>query len=170
MLKKFNRGASKDVYKIVTGDESWIYSYEPESKQQSTVWVFQDKPNPTKVVRARITSKKMVACFFGKTGHIATVPLEDRRTEKKNKRRRIVLHHDNPSSYTSAQTRDYLSTQNIELNKLRGQRFSSAEEAIEAFKNHVLKIPHSEWNKRFENWFNRMQKCLDHRGEYFEEQ
>ncbi|EFN87503.1 hypothetical protein EAI_05529, partial [Harpegnathos saltator] len=43
-------------YDIVTGDESWIYTsvyaYEPESKQQSTVWVFQDEPNPTKVVRA----------------------------------------------------------------------------------------------------------------------
>ena len=80
MLKKYNGGASKDVYKIVTGDESWIYAYEPETKQQSTVWVFQDEPNPTKVVRARSTSKQMVACFFGKTGHVATVPLEERRT------------------------------------------------------------------------------------------
>ena len=64
MLKKYNRGASKAVYNIYTGDESWIYAYEPESKQQSTVWVFQDEPNPTKVVRARSTSKQMVACFF----------------------------------------------------------------------------------------------------------
>ena len=40
-----NRGASKCVYDIVTGDESWIYAYEPESKQQSTVRVFQDKSN-----------------------------------------------------------------------------------------------------------------------------
>ena len=45
MLKKYNGGASKDVYKIVTGDESWIYAYEPETKQQSTVWVFQDESN-----------------------------------------------------------------------------------------------------------------------------
>jgi len=66
MLKKYDRGASKDVHKIVTGDESWIYAYEPETKQQSTVWVFEDEPNPTKVVRGRSTSKQMVACFFGK--------------------------------------------------------------------------------------------------------
>ena len=32
MLKTYNAGASKDVYKIVTGDESWIYAYEPEIK------------------------------------------------------------------------------------------------------------------------------------------
>lgn len=209
MLKKYNRGASKDVYKIVTGDESWIYAYEPESKQQSTVWVFQGEPNPTKVVRARSTSKQMVACFFGKTGHVATVPLEQRRTvnsewytticlpkvfgeiRKTNRRRRIILHHDNASSHTSAQTSAYLSSQNIELighppypdlapndfflfpsmkNKLRDQRFSSPEEAVEAFKMHVLKVPQSEWKKWFENWFKRMQKCIDLHGEYFEKQ
>ena len=52
MLQKYDRGASKRVYDIVIGDESWIYAYEPESKQQSTVWVFPDEPNPTKVARA----------------------------------------------------------------------------------------------------------------------
>ena len=36
ILKKYNRGVSKDVYKIVTGDESWIYAYEPETKQKKT--------------------------------------------------------------------------------------------------------------------------------------
>ena len=33
MLKKYHRGASQHVYDIVTGDESCIYAYEPESKQ-----------------------------------------------------------------------------------------------------------------------------------------
>ena len=37
MLQKDDRGASKHAYDVVTGDESWIYAYEPESKQQSTV-------------------------------------------------------------------------------------------------------------------------------------
>ena len=55
--KKFNRGRSSLVYNIVTGDETWIYSYEPESKQQSTVWVFQNEPKPTKVVRSRSAAK-----------------------------------------------------------------------------------------------------------------
>ena len=34
MLQKYDLGASKHVYDIVTGDESWIYAYEPENKQQ----------------------------------------------------------------------------------------------------------------------------------------
>ena len=57
MLKKYDRGALKHVYDIVAGDESWIYAYEPESKQQLTVWVFQDEPNLTKV--ARVFSEKL---------------------------------------------------------------------------------------------------------------
>ena len=68
MLEKYDGGASKDVYKIVTVDEYWIYAYESETKQQSTEWVFEDEPNPTKFICGRSTSKQMVACFFGKAG------------------------------------------------------------------------------------------------------
>ena len=198
------------VYSIVTGDESWIYAYEPERKGQSTVWVFQFEENPTKVVRARSVGKQMVACFFTKTGHVATVPLENHKTvnsawytticlpevfdelRKNNPKRRIILHHDNASSHTSHQTSEYLATQNIELmghppyspdlepndfflfprikDKMRGQRFTSPEEAVEAFKNHVLSLSSFGWSKCYEWWFNRMQKCIDLNGEYFEEQ
>jgi len=76
ILNKYNRGVLKEANKIVTGDESWIYTFEPETKQQSTVWVFEKEPNPTKVVRGS-TSMQMVACFFGKSGHVATVPLDN---------------------------------------------------------------------------------------------
>ncbi|GBP38181.1 hypothetical protein EVAR_18060_1 [Eumeta japonica] len=37
-------------------DESWIYAYDPETKQ-STVRLFQDEPNPTKVICAKSTLK-----------------------------------------------------------------------------------------------------------------
>jgi len=42
------------------------------------------------------------------------------------------------------------------------------DEAVDAFKMHVLKIP--QWKKCYENWFKRMQKYIDHRGKYFEKQ
>lgn len=210
MIKKYNSGASNEVNKIVTGDESWIYAYEPETKQQSTVWIFQDEPNPTKVVRTRSTKKQMVAHFFSRMGHVATVPLVERKTvnstwytticlpevfeemRKNNRKRRIILHQDNASSHVSAETIDYLLTQNVEWTdhppyspdlapndfflfphikqKLRGQRFATPEEAVEAFKNHVFEVSESEWKKCFENWFERMQKCIDLHGEYFEKQ
>ncbi|CAH1965160.1 unnamed protein product [Acanthoscelides obtectus] len=55
-------------------------------------------------------------------------------------------------------------------NRLRGQRFQSLEEAVDAFKNAVLDLPANEWNKCFENWFEGMPMCINLRGEYFEKQ
>lgn len=53
---------------------------------------------------------------------------------------------------------------------MRGQRFSSPQEAVDAFENHVSEIPTSEWKKCFKNWFQRMEKCINLKGEYFEKQ
>ena len=76
---KYDRGASKDVYKIITGDESRIYVYEPETKQQS----IESEPNPTKVVcgkifaprckRSPVSSAKVVMCrllHLNSVGHL----------------------------------------------------------------------------------------------------
>ena len=55
-------------------------------------------------------------------------------------------------------------------NKMRGQRFSTPEEMVDAFRVHVLEIPQSEWQKTIGNCFKGIQKCLDLNGEYFEKQ
>ncbi|GBP29383.1 hypothetical protein EVAR_22755_1 [Eumeta japonica] len=45
---RFKKGASHLVRVIVTGDETWIYCYEPKIKQQLIIWVYRDEPKPTK--------------------------------------------------------------------------------------------------------------------------
>ncbi|GBP75306.1 hypothetical protein EVAR_19955_1 [Eumeta japonica] len=124
---------------------------------KSQRWVFQDEPNPTKVIRAKSTLKQMVAYFFGMNGHGVSVPLENRKTVNTE------------CCYPSAETTRFLEGQKIGLtgyplyspdlipsdfylfpsvkNTLRGQRFWSREEATDAFKIHVLEIPQSEWKK-----------------------
>ncbi|CAH1960698.1 unnamed protein product [Acanthoscelides obtectus] len=166
-LDRFNSGNSKNVYSIASGDKSWIYCYEPENKRQWAVWVFQGEERPTKVIL--ITELRKI-----------------------NPERSIILHQDNASSHTAQKTRQYLTEENVELldhppyrpdlspndfftipkikNRLRGQRFQSPEEAVDAFKNAVLDLPANEWNKCFENWFKRMQMCINLRGENFEKQ
>ena len=57
MLQKDDCGASQQVYDIVTGDESWFYAYENESKLQSTVWVFQDEPQQKLLAHEALPSK-----------------------------------------------------------------------------------------------------------------
>ena len=50
------------------------------------------------------------------------------------------------------------------------QNKKKTKDAVEAFKNHVLEVSQSEWKKCFDNWFERMQKCINLAGEYFEKQ
>ncbi|CAH1987924.1 unnamed protein product [Acanthoscelides obtectus] len=177
-LDRFNSGNSKNVYSI------------------SDVWVFHGEEKPTKVIRSQSVSKKMVATFQRTVtaDWYTTICLPKFITElrKINPERRIILHQDNANSHTAQKTRQYLSEENMELldhppyspdlspsdfftfpkikNRLRGQRFQSPEEAVDAFKNAVLDLPANEWNKCFENWFERTQMCINLRGEYFEKQ
>ncbi|GBP59767.1 Mariner Mos1 transposase [Eumeta japonica] len=72
MLTMFKEGASNLVWDIVTGDETWIYYYDPKTKQQSTAWFYQDEPKPNKVARHRSTSQRMITSFVYKTEHMAT--------------------------------------------------------------------------------------------------
>ncbi|CAH2014188.1 unnamed protein product [Acanthoscelides obtectus] len=179
-LDRFNSGNSKNVYSIVSADESWIYCYEPENKRHSAVW-------PTKVIRSRSVSKKMVAPFVSKAGHIATIPPNEQRTvtadwytticlpnvitelRKINPEKRIILHQDNASSHTAQKTRQSLTEENVEL--LDHPPYNpDLKEAVGAFKNAFSDLPANEWNKCFENWFERMQMCINLRGEYFEKQ
>lgn len=209
-LKKYKDGASKAAYDIVTGDESWIYAFEPESKRQSAQWVFPTEPNPVKVKRVRSVGKKMIASFFSKSGSVANIPLEDRKTvtadwytticlpkvfekvRQNRPRSNIVLHQDNASSHTAAKTKAYLKASNVELlehppyspdlapcdfflfprlkDKMRGLRYSSANEAVEAFENLTSQVSQEEWSSCFNDWFYRMNKCVEFNGEYFEKQ
>lgn len=210
IIKRFDHGRSKTVYDIVTGDESWIYCYEPESKRQSTQWVFPDEDNPTKVKRARSTGKQMVASFFTRTGHVATValPLKStlnaewytticlpevlRKVREKRPRGKILFHHDNARPHIADRTTNYLTQEGVELlkpptyspdlspcdfflfptikNKMRGLRFDSAEAAVQTYENLVSEVTPEQWAKCFQDWFHRMQKCIDCHGEYFEKQ
>ena len=37
--------------KVITGDESWVYGYDPETKQQYSQWKRPDEPRPKKHVK-----------------------------------------------------------------------------------------------------------------------
>jgi len=136
MLKKFDEGKSRRVSEIISGDESWIYSYEPEKKGQSQVWVFPDEQAPTKVVRNRSTGKRMVASFVSRSGSVGTVILQNKKTvnaewyttvclpqifaklrERRPKTglRGILLHHDNASAHTAVRTLDFLAEAGVQL-------------------------------------------------------
>ncbi|PNF42543.1 hypothetical protein B7P43_G06927 [Cryptotermes secundus] len=53
---------------VITGDESWVYGYDPESKMQSSQWKYPTSPRPEKARQVRSNVKVMLAIFFDSHG------------------------------------------------------------------------------------------------------
>lgn len=107
--------------RIVTGDETWIYHYDPESKRQSMEWHHPTSPPPKKFKSSRSVKKIMATVFWDAEGIIHIDYLETQKTitgayyadllrqlrdSIKAKRRGklsagVLLLHDNASSHTS---------------------------------------------------------------------
>jgi len=52
------------MLRVITGDKSWVYGYDPETKQQSSQWKSPGSPRPKKARQSRSTTKSMLILFF----------------------------------------------------------------------------------------------------------
>jgi len=50
--------------KIITGDESWCFAYDPETKRQSSEWVSETSPRPKKLKFQKSRIKIIFIIFF----------------------------------------------------------------------------------------------------------
>ncbi|KAJ4428812.1 hypothetical protein ANN_25805 [Periplaneta americana] len=121
--------------RIVTGDESWCYGYDPESKQASSQWKTSNSPRPKKARQVRSNVKTMLIYFFDVNGivHKEFVPpgqtvnqhfyLDVLRRLRESVRRKLyemwrngnwLLHHDNAPAHTALTVRQFL-TNNMVL-------------------------------------------------------
>ncbi|KFD49305.1 hypothetical protein M513_09857 [Trichuris suis] len=66
--------------RIVTGDETWIYQYDPESKIQSKHWLPRGSAGPVKFKAERSARKVMLTIFWDSDEVILTDFLEGERT------------------------------------------------------------------------------------------
>jgi len=55
---------------VITGDESFIYAYDPEKKLQSSQWKSPGSPRPKKARMQKSKLKTMLICFFDQEGII----------------------------------------------------------------------------------------------------
>jgi hypothetical protein len=58
------------VNKIITGDETWCFAYNPETKRQSSAWVGETSPQPKKLTFQRSRNKTMLIIFFDSQGTV----------------------------------------------------------------------------------------------------
>jgi len=114
---------------IVTGDETWVYGYNVETKAQSSQWVGQESPRPKKAQMIRSNMKVMMAIFFNWQGviHYEFVPrgqtvnkafylavLKRLREAERRKRPQLwtnqswVLHHEHAPAHSSFLVRNFL--------------------------------------------------------------
>ena len=121
---------------IITGDESWCYGYDPETKQQSSQWTSPQSPRPKKTRQVRSATKTMLIVFFDVRGivHHEFVPRDRtvnsdfycdvlRRLKQAVRRKRPDLwknrswrlHHDNAPAHTSFRTTEFLTKSNVAL-------------------------------------------------------
>ena len=54
--------------KVIIVDESWVYGYDPENKQQSSQWKRPDEPRVKKAYQSRNHFKSMLIIFFDREG------------------------------------------------------------------------------------------------------
>ena len=134
-LKRFEGGRFRCVFYIITGDESWFYHYDPETKEQPKMWVPKEGHRPTKVRRNRSSGKRMVAIFFMKSGLIESIPLESgasvnadwyvnnclsqvfdvvSRRRDKTGLRGLILHDDNARPHRAWTTNEFLAQNRVE--------------------------------------------------------
>jgi len=120
--------------RVITGDESWVYGYYPETKQQSSQWKSPGSPRPKKARQSCSATKSMLIVFFNIWGivHHEFVPegqtvnaefycnvLRRLREDIQRKRPELwcagnwLLHDDNASSHRALVTREFLAHKGI---------------------------------------------------------
>ena len=119
---------------VITGDESWVYGYDPETKAQSSQWQHSTSPRPKKARQVQSNVKVMLTVFFDSCGvvHHESAPqgqninkeyyLEVLRRLRDAVRRKRPdlwatgtwqLHHDNAPSHSSQLIQTFLAKHDI---------------------------------------------------------
>jgi hypothetical protein len=57
---------------VITGDETWCFAYDPETKRHSSEWVGETAPLPKKLKFQKSRIKTMLIIFFDSQGVVHT--------------------------------------------------------------------------------------------------
>lgn len=118
--------------RVITGDESWILEYDPETKRQSREWHTANSPRPKKARMSKSKIKSMLICFFDSQGIVhkefvppgQTVNQTFYREVLERLRKRVarvrpgiartwMLHHDNAPCHTAVSINEFLADKSI---------------------------------------------------------
>jgi len=89
----------------VTGDESWVYGYNPDTKQQSSQWKGSTFPRPKKGRQVRSKTKVILLAFFDSEG---------------------IVHHEYAPDGQTINKEFYVEVLRLCVNKVRRKRLDPA--------------------------------------------
>jgi len=116
---------------IITGDGTWVYGYDPETKRQSSQWKSADSPRPKKARQVWSKVKVMLIAFFDMEGIVhyeyvaqgQTVNQQfylqvlkrlrlavSRKRPQKREAGAWALHHDNAPAHTAHSIQVFLAS------------------------------------------------------------
>jgi len=119
---------------VITGDESWVYGYDPETKAQSSQWQHSTFPRPKKASQVRNNVKVMLTVFFYSCGVVHHKYAPQGQNSNKEYYLEVLrrlrdavwrnrpdlwamgtwqLHHDNAPAHSSQLIQTFLSKHNI---------------------------------------------------------
>ena len=61
--------------KIVTGDETWIYHFQPDFKAKNEVWVSSEGNRPVIARHCKTSNRLLYAIFFDSKGPVLHIPV-----------------------------------------------------------------------------------------------
>ncbi|XP_037499989.2 protein GVQW3-like [Rhipicephalus sanguineus] len=160
---------------IITGDESWVYGYDPETKCQSSQWKHSTLPKPKKARQVRINVKVMLSAFFDSRGvaHHEYAPQGQTITKEcyRDVLRRIrdAVRRKRPQLWSTGNWPpcDFWLFPKLERT-FKGERFQIREDIMAATTAELNSIPKEAFSECFQQWEHRWEKCVESQGDYFE--
>ena len=136
VIEKYDKCDPRRLEEIVTGDETWIYHFQPDSKAKNKVWVSSEGDRPV-IARCCKTSNPMFyATFFDLKGPVLQIPVTKGSSvtgrfyresvltqlvdfyQKRRPRtsvRSIKLLHDNAPAHKSPMVQEYLKESGLDV-------------------------------------------------------
>ena len=136
VIEKYDKCDPRCLEEIVTGDETWIYHFQTDSKAKNKVWVSSEGDRPVIERHCKTSNQMLYAIFFDSKGPVLQIPFPKgssvtgkfyresvltQLVDFYQKRRPhtnvsgIKLLHDNAPAHKSATVQEYLKESGLDV-------------------------------------------------------
>ena len=75
IIEKYDKCDPCRLEEIVTGDETWIYHFQPNYKAKNKVWVSSEGDRPVIACRCKTSNRMLYVIFFDSKGPVLQIPV-----------------------------------------------------------------------------------------------